>query len=101
MRVGLLIPMMALAACTTAGPKPVDVAEQPVPELRDQCRLDQVADLVGKTWAESMRAAVLKRAAAGTLRVNAPGMAVTMDYRSDRLNIATDTKGRIVRVTCG
>lgn len=37
---------------------------------------------------------------AGT-RVIAPGMAITEDYRPDRLNIDLDEKDRIVRVWCG
>ena len=35
------------------------------------------------------------------LRVLKPGMAVTMDYREDRLNIEIDEAGTIFRVACG
>lgn len=34
-------------------------------------------------------------------RVIEPGMAVTEDYREDRLNIDLDDQGRIARVWCG
>ena len=34
-------------------------------------------------------------------RVIMPGMAVTMDFREDRLNIETDDKGVITRIYCG
>ncbi|MCI2399470.1 I78 family peptidase inhibitor [Aliiroseovarius subalbicans] len=36
----------------------------------------------------------------GALRVIHPGMAVTADYRPDRLNIAVDDGGLITRVWC-
>lgn len=35
------------------------------------------------------------------VRVIRPGMAVTMDYLPDRLNIELDRTGRISRVSCG
>ena len=34
-------------------------------------------------------------------RIVGPGIAVTMDYRSDRMNIEIDGAGRITRVYCG
>jgi hypothetical protein len=38
---------------------------------------------------------------AGPVRVIEPGMAVTMDYSPNRLNIELDDEGTITRVTCG
>ncbi|UYV37837.1 I78 family peptidase inhibitor [Rhodobacteraceae bacterium D3-12] len=35
------------------------------------------------------------------VRIIAPGTAVTMDYRADRLNVETDKAGIITRVYCG
>ncbi|MFN3936352.1 MAG: I78 family peptidase inhibitor [Gemmobacter sp.] len=37
----------------------------------------------------------------GPVRVIAPGTAVTMDYRTDRLNLETNRRNRITRVYCG
>lgn len=34
-------------------------------------------------------------------RIIPPGTAVTMDYRSDRLNVETDEDGVITRIYCG
>lgn len=36
----------------------------------------------------------------GEVRIVRPGMAVTMDYRPDRLNIDIDATERIIRVHC-
>jgi hypothetical protein len=38
---------------------------------------------------------------AKNIRWIAPGMAVTQDYREDRLNLDTDEKGKIIRAHCG
>ncbi|MGE7204466.1 I78 family peptidase inhibitor [Sphingomonas sp. NPDC019816] len=89
--VAALLPVMA---CTTT-PKPEDA-----PGLLD-CGETRVADLLGKPWTEAMRAPTLKRTGARTIRVIAPGDAVTMDYRTDRLNIETDAAGRVTKVRCG
>ena len=37
----------------------------------------------------------------GPVRIIAPGSAVTMDYRADRLNADLDAAGRITRLWCG
>ncbi|WP_343525235.1 I78 family peptidase inhibitor [Sphingomonas sp.] len=92
--------MAALAACTQTKAPP-SRAEQMAELPAEACGDGRVADLMGKRWNESMRAATLARAGAKTLRVIAPGMAVTMDYRVDRLNIETDAAGTITRIRCG
>ena len=38
---------------------------------------------------------------AKTVRILRPGMAVTMDYSPERLNIEVDAAERITRVSCG
>ena len=46
-------------------------------------------------------AALLRATGARTLRWVAPGMAVTMDYRTDRLTVSYDGAYKIERVSCG
>lgn len=100
MRAAGLTVLLALAACAQTQTPPS--REQQMAELPTaDCGDAKLADLMGKAWAESMRADALKRSGARTLRVIAPGMAVTMDYRTDRLNIETDEAGRITRIRCG
>lgn len=89
--IAALLPLMAC----TATAKPEEVSDL------IGCGETRVADLVGKPWTEAMRAPTLKRTGARTIRVIAPGDAVTMDYRTDRLNIETDAAGRVVRIKCG
>ena len=84
----------ALAGCAMA----LLVACQPVliesPDV-GRCGADALQGLVGQpaTVLETMRFA-------GETRIIRPGMAVTMDYRADRLNIEIDRAERISRVHC-
>lgn len=68
---------------------------------RSGCGDSKIAGWVGKPWSDSMRAPALKASRARSLRVIAPDTVVTMDYRTDRLNIETDAQGRITRLKCG
>lgn len=83
---------VTLVGCAEPRPDP-----RPDPVDPGTCGADQLQFLVGQN--EGVLAAMTFRA--GTVRVIRPGMAVTMDYRSDRLNLELDRTGRIVRVFCG
>ncbi|MEC7760406.1 MAG: I78 family peptidase inhibitor [Pseudomonadota bacterium] len=90
-----LIPVFALtlAACQTDSP----VASAPVsPGEPPMCAADEMQSLVGQDISNHPEI-VRSR----DLRVLEPGSVMTMDYRSDRLNIETDEAGIIVRVFCG
>lgn len=93
-RPAVLLTLLPLAACMTT-PK----AEGPADG--SGCGDAKAADLIGKRWTEALRAPTQKRTGARDLRVIAPGDAVTMDYRPDRLNIETDAEGKVVRLKCG
>ena len=97
------VPIVALLALVGCAPTqtPPSRADQMADLPTEACGQGYVADLLGKRWSDSMRAATLKRSGAKTLRVIAPGTAVTMDYRTDRLNLETDAEGRITRLRCG
>ena len=83
----LLLPL-ALMAC-------VEVP-MPAEPLETACGAADLQDLVGRD------AAVLQTMRFGqTLRIIRPGMAVTMDYLPERLNIEIDGAETIVAVRCG
>lgn len=94
MRPAPLLALLPLAACMTT-PKAEGLADGA------GCGDAKAADLIGKRWTEALRAPTQKRTGARDLRVIAPGDAVTMDYRPDRLNIETDAEGKVVRLKCG
>ena len=88
MRATLIASTLLLAACQ------VPVAETP---SEDACGAAALQHLVGMraTAAEGMTAP-------GPVRVFRSGQPITMDYRTERLNIELDARGRsIIRIFCG
>jgi len=88
----LLLAVLLTAACTP------DMQPSPVPptEQAGQCGAPRLQRLVGQpaTVLETMRFG-------SQVRIIRPGMAVTMDYSPDRLNIEIDGAQRIISVACG
>ena len=82
----LLCAPLVLAACV----EPMPPSTGP-----DECGASELQYLVGKpaVLLDGMRFSQ-------ELRVIQPGMAVTMDYRADRLNILVDDRDVIERVYC-
>lgn len=91
-RVFLMAGMVMLSACVAEGPD--RMPPEPAPE--GACGAPDLQDLVGRPEAvlATMKFGV-------TTRIIRPGMAVTMDYSPDRLNIWIGEDGRIESVTCG
>lgn len=83
-----------LAGCVVTPEPPVGpLPPEPAP---DACGASGAQGLVGLD--ESVLATMKFRQPVRVLR---PGMAVTMDYSAERLNIEVDAAGRIIRVSCG
>ncbi len=85
-----------LAACAQVPP----VDETPTFGAGD-CDASKLGDLVGKTATSALVADAQRRAGARTTRVIKPGMAVTMDYRTDRLNIDVTDRNVVTATRCG
>ena len=91
------LPLIALAA----GACHYDSKPEAAPPPPGKCVADGLGGLTGKTRSEAVTKEALRLSGAKNIRWIAPGMAVTMDYREDRLNIDTDESGKIVRAHCG
>lgn len=89
--------LVALAAVACA---PAEPPAAPDP-LTGPCRTDALAPMVGRAWSDSLRAEVLRLSGARAARVIRPGDMVSMDFRSDRLNVHLTGEGRIERFDCG
>lgn len=91
-----LLPLLALlGACAAAS------AQRPVVGGSDQrCNAEGLTDLVGQQGTSELAAEALKRSGARVLRWIQPGMAVTMDYRRDRLNVHLDEQNVVTRFSC-
>jgi hypothetical protein len=91
---------LALGGCTATVSEPgqaVPESNAVPPVACDAARAEAYVGRNGTAIAEDARTA----AGAKTTRVIAPGQAVTMDFRPDRLNIETDAAGIVVKVRCG
>lgn len=95
---------LPLAACMT--PPPVDVSPpvdtpSPASEPGQACNSDAGQAFIGRTATAETGAQMLAATGARSLRWVAPGMAVTMDFRADRLTVGYDDKMIITSVACG
>lgn len=105
MRIFVPFSLLALAACAApAADGTSSQSQPPATEVADptkQCDSSAVQDAVGKPFTDGLAEALRLKAGAVSLRVISPGMMVTMDYRSDRLNISYDEKKIITKIDCG
>jgi hypothetical protein len=100
-----VIVVLATAALTACAPMTESEAVAP-PESNGadpftSCDAAKGQYAVGQEFSEALAAELKTRTGADKLRVIAPGMAVTMDFRGDRLNISYEVNNLIDRVSCG
>ncbi|TFI60176.1 hypothetical protein E2493_00215 [Sphingomonas parva] len=102
------LPLLLFAAggCATVPPESAEQnAQAPVPvgeaEGGTACDATQVRHLIGRQQSEAVATEAMRLSGARALRWLRPGSVVTMDYRTDRLNIHVDGKGRITDLRCG
>lgn len=108
-----LFATLLLAACATPASEAesgtaagehaaVDTPASPAPEAPVMtCHADKVQWTLGQTADEALVAKAKLQAGADRMRVIKPGMAVTMDYREDRLNLDVDADNKVTRAYCG
>jgi hypothetical protein len=86
MRATLIFSALLLAACQAP------VVDAP---SEDACGASALQHLVGAPVAAAEGVS-----APGSVRIIRPNQAITMDYRTDRLNLDLDSRDRITRVYC-
>jgi hypothetical protein len=84
-----ILALITLAACAEVVPNPPTTDGQ-------ACGADPDSALIGQS-ADVLAAMIFP----APMRIIRPGMAVTMDYNPNRLNIDIDKHNKIVRVWCG
>jgi Peptidase inhibitor I78 family len=88
----LLIVLAGCAASVSDEPGQVGVGE---------CSAEAAQSLIGQPGTAETAQKAMALTKSKTMRWLRPGMAVTMDYRSDRLNITLDDQNLITRIGCG
>ena len=96
MRSLALLSMAVLGSCATTAPPP------PAPGGGGVCRNDSLARFAGREATSEIGSEILSASGGKILRWVQPGMAVTMDYREDRVTVwIAAANNRIERATCG
>lgn len=84
---------------TLAGARDATPANTEEPAMTCQAAKGQWA--VGQTADEAVMARILADTTSERARIIRPGMAVTMDFREERVNVDVDADNRILAVRCG
>lgn len=106
------LPLAALTMACTPTPTANNTAQAPAGEtampapeapMDDMmvCDAAAVQNLVGQAYTEAVGKDAQARSRSKSMRLIRPGMAVTMDFRNDRLNIEVDDKSVITAIRCG
>ena len=104
---GLVLAAALLAGCSStseSSSQPEDsAASSPVSTAGGYARCDAAAVqfAVGKPASAALLDQAKVKAGAQTARVLGPNDIVTLEYRSDRVNLNTDDSGTVNRVNCG
>ena len=106
MRMTLLLALgcaLPLAACSQP-PKSTAPTSEPMAAGADsatRCDPQKLTGLTGQTASETVIKKAVQDSGARHARVLKPGMAMTMDFREDRLSIEVDEQNKIARANCG
>lgn len=79
------------------GPEPPGIVRLP----EGECDAAPAQRYLGQKADSTVVQAALTATRAKQVRVIKPDMMVTMDFRSDRLNVRVDDDGKIIAITCG
>ena len=98
----LLLIAALFATSTACTPMPPNAKpSKPYPPRLAQCQAEPGQRFVGQPATDAVVAQAKAATGANSVRVLKPGMAMTMDYRDDRLNLELDADGAIAKVGCG
>lgn len=86
--------VVGLAACAPVPP-------MDAPATDGTCSVDRVTEVVGRPYSADLAERARTQSGSKAVRVIRPGMAVTMDYRVDRLNVDLDEKDVVTALRCG
>lgn len=108
-RLTLPLMLVALTGCIPPGNPPAEtpppaqapLPPRPVSSQPTTCGAEHVRYVVGKKRTPALAEEVSRRSGAKAIRWISPGMAVTMDYREERLNVDLDDRDVIKGVRCG
>jgi len=99
-----LVAGFALVACATPPTGASETTATTPPSMEETpmtCQADKGQWALGQLADEVLVAKVRTDTTSNRMRVIRPGMAVTMDFREDRVNVEVDADNRVISVRCG
>ena len=94
---GSLLAVVALSGCSTSNSD-----KDPVTEAgHNRCDAKAAAFVIGQKASAQLLEQARVKAGAQNARLLSPHDIMTLEYRSDRLNLNTDDNAVITRVNCG
>ncbi|MFJ4143175.1 I78 family peptidase inhibitor [Pseudomonas sp. NPDC089734] len=92
-----------LAGCSTSssGDKPEAAPASGTHAGHGRCDAAQAQFAVGQQASAGLLSEVRNKSGSQEARIIGPNDMVTLEYRSERVNINTDATGKVVRVNCG
>ena len=94
---GSLLAVITLSGCSTTG----SVNEPVVQAGHSRCDAQSAAFVIGKKASPELLEQARVKAGAQNARILSPHDVMTLEYRSDRLNLNADDNAVITRVNCG
>lgn len=96
-----VLTLLTVAGCTTPSDNGQPTGGEATDPVLAGCDAAKLQYAVGQKSSAALGAKWMKESGAKTLRWMPPRTAATMDFRSDRLNIAYDDAMVITAVDCG
>ncbi|MBA1296117.1 hypothetical protein G7025_22395 [Pseudomonas lurida] len=97
---GTLLAALALAGCSTSGTS--EPAKDAVADAgHSRCEAKAAEFAIGQKASAQLLEQARARSGAQNARILKPNDMITLEYRSDRLNLNTDDNLVITRVNCG
>ncbi|MFS2156078.1 I78 family peptidase inhibitor [Pseudomonas sp. Pseusp122] len=101
---GFIVATLMLGGCSTSestsGTTP-GAATSATTREDTRCDASGAQFAVGKPASAALLEQARSKSGAQTARVLGPNDMITLEYRSDRLNLNTDSSANVVRVNCG
>ncbi|WP_122207075.1 I78 family peptidase inhibitor [Pseudomonas viridiflava] len=102
---GFVVVTSVLAGCSStpeSTPQSASKTEAPAGNsIPGRCDAEAAQFAIGKQASIELLTQVRSRSGSMDARILGPNDMVTLEYRSERVNVNTDASGKVVRVNCG
>ncbi|MEE4861005.1 I78 family peptidase inhibitor [Pseudomonas alliivorans] len=95
---GFVVVTSVLAGCSSTPDSAPEATSNTVP---GRCDAEPAQFAIGKQASIDLLTQVRSRSGSMDARILGPNDMVTLEYRSERVNVNTDASGKVIRINCG